>query len=228
MVEVSHIQKKYGKKEVLTDIHFQVNSGEIVAIVGNNGCGKSTLLQVLAGVLPSDRGDIFYFGQSTKKNKKAYKEYCGYVPQENPLLEELSVYDNLKLWGAGEKLEEKIIKQFQLEDMLFVPVEKLSGGMKRRVSILCAILHYPPVLLLDEPTIALDLYHKDSIREWLKEYKKKHGIIIMATHDEKEILDADRCFVMKEGILKEIPKGKCDMESIRKHIVSNEDILWNE
>lgn len=219
MVQVSHIQKNYGKKEVLKDIQFQINSGEIAAIVGKNGCGKSTLLQVLAGILPADSGDVFYFGQSSKKNKKAYSEYCGYVPQENPLLEELSVYDNLRLWGIGRKLEEKIIKQFQLEDMLFMPVEKLSGGMKRRVSILCAILHWPPVLLLDEPTIALDLYHKESIREWMKEYRKKNGIIIMATHDEKEILDADRCFVMKEGILQEIPKEKCDMEVIKGHIL---------
>lgn len=225
MVEVSHIQKKYGKKEVLRDITFQVNSGEVAAIVGKNGCGKSTLLQVLAGILSADKGDVLYFGQSTKQNKKAYKEYCGYVPQENPLLEELSVYDNLQLWGAGGKLDEAIIKQFQLEDMLLMPVEKLSGGMKRRVSILCAILHWPPILILDEPTIALDIYHKESIRDWMREYRKKKGIIIMATHDEKEIMEADRCFIMKEGILYEIPKGTCDMTTIREHIVESENII---
>ena len=107
MIEVSHIKKKYGKKQILTDISFQVECGECVAVVGKNGCGKSTLLQIMAGILRADGGSIRYFGQDTGKDKKAFRKYCGYVPQDNPLMEELTVKDNLKLWERGKTLPVK-------------------------------------------------------------------------------------------------------------------------
>ena len=72
-----------------------------------------------------------------------------------------------------------------------MPVQKLSGGMKRRLSIACALAKWPPILLLDEPTTALDLYYKDRIQSWIREYKKMNGIVIMTTHDEKEIMESD-------------------------------------
>lgn len=221
MIEVSHIKKKYGKKQILQDISFRVECGECVAVVGRNGCGKSTLLQIMAGILKADGGSIRYFGQDTGKNKKAFRKYCGYVPQENPLMEELSVKDNLKLWGAGKNAaSEKVIRQFQLEEILSVPVEKLSGGMKRRLSIACALLGWPPVLLLDEPTTALDIYYQENVRQWMGEYRKMNGIIVMTTHEEQEILMADRCLVMNDGKMLELVEDDICMQKIRGYIAS--------
>ncbi len=219
MIEVSHIKKKYGKKQILTDISFQVECGECVAVVGKNGCGKSTLLQIMAGILRADGGSIRYFGQDTGKDKKAFRKYCGYVPQDNPLMEELTVKDNLKLWGAGKNTScEEVIRQFQLGEILSMPVEKLSGGMKRRLSIACALLEWPPILLLDEPTTALDIYYQENVRQWMRQYRKMNGIIVMTTHEEKEILEADRCLVMHEGKMLELDGDVIDMGKIRGYI----------
>lgn len=207
MLEISGLAKKYGKKVILDNISFYADKKEQVAIVGKNGCGKSTLMRIMAGILKPDAGQMQYFGQDVRKNARLFQKYCGYVPQDNPLMEELSVRDNLKLWGGIRNAQtQELLKQFQLDEMLKMPVEKLSGGMKRRVSIVCAMLGYPPVMLMDEPTTALDLFYKESIHNWMRQYMEDEGIIIMTTHDEQEIIASDRCYVMKDGSLTELPQ----------------------
>ena len=161
MVEVSHISKRYGKKEVLTDITFTVMPGECVAVIGKNGCGKSTLLKILAGVLSPDGGNFSFF-KETKPRKR--NGFCGYVPQENPLMEQLSVKDNLYLWGGKNALQNQLLlEEFQMQEYLKIPVEQLSGGMKRRLSIVCALMKNPSVLLMDEPTASLDFFYKEHL-----------------------------------------------------------------
>ncbi len=217
MIEVARISKRYGKRVILEDISFQVKSGERVAIVGKNGSGKTTLLQIMAGVTRADVGEIRYFGENAAKSS-TFRKYCGYVPQDNPLLEELSVKDNLRLWSGANDMWKTVVAQFHLTDIMGQKVEKLSGGMKRRVSIACALLQNPPILILDEPTTALDIYYKDSILQWMDDYNKKNGIILMTTHEEKEILSADRCLVMHEGHMLEFSKDEISMQQIRNFI----------
>ena len=217
MIEVARISKRYGKRVILEDISFQIKSGERVAIVGKNGSGKTTLLQIMAGVTRTDAGEIRYFGENAAKSS-TFRKYCGYVPQDNPLLEELSVKDNLRLWSGVNDMWKTVVAQFHLTDIMGQKVEKLSGGMKRRVSIACALLQNPPILILDEPTTALDIYYKDSILQWMDDYNKKNGIILMTTHEEKEILSADRCLVMNEGHMLEFSKDEISMQQIRNFI----------
>lgn len=215
MIEVSHISKKYGKKQVLTDISFCAKTGECIAIVGKNGCGKSTLLQILSGVTKTDAGTIRYFGQDGT-SQKVIRSFCGYVPQENPLMDELSVRDNLRLWqGKDKRLTDSVVAEFRLEEIMRQKVKTLSGGMKRRLAIACALLKMPPIMIMDEPTTALDLYFKDSIEQWMKQYQSANGTIIMTTHDEAEIANADRCLIMQDGMLHEAQK-----ENIRQAILS--------
>lgn len=219
MIEVTNICKKYKKNQILQNISFQVNCGERVVIVGKNGCGKSTLMQILAGVIKPNGGTIRYFGQEPLQKNSLFRKYCGYVPQENPLMEELSVQDNLKLWGVtGTKQYEHILDSFQLRDLLRTKAGKLSGGMKRRLAIACALAEWPPILLLDEPTTALDIFYKESIEQWLKEYNRLNGIVIMTSHDESEILSANRCLVMHEGAFIELEKKDICMQKIREYI----------
>lgn len=215
MIKIEHIQKNYRKKKVLENISFSANCGECVAIVGRNGCGKTTLMQILAGVVRPDAGELIYFDRHPLKQPKLFRQYCGYIPQEMPLIEELTVKDNLRLWGAGcSKMYAQIIHYFSLENIMHMKVSKLSGGMKRRLSIACALAKWPPVLLMDEPTTALDLYYKESIWDWIKQYKAMNGIVVITTHDEKEIIESDRCLVMYEGTLREVPEEKRDISVI--------------
>ena len=212
MIEVKDIKKSYGKKQVLSNVSFSAESGQMIALIGRNGCGKSTLLQIMAGCLKKDAGQVLYYGHDTVKTE-VFRKFTGYVPQDNPFMEQLSVKDNLKLWKKGdEKQLKKAIAQFELKDILDQPVEALSGGMKRRLAIACALMNYPPVILLDEPTTALDFAHKDKIYQMLAQHKENNGIVVVATHDEEEIKAADRVLLMKNGVLSELKKEDISKE----------------
>lgn len=200
MIQVKNIAKAYGKQNILTDVSFSAEPGERVAIVGRNGCGKSTLLQILSGIMKPDAGELQYYNRFPLQDSKAFRELCGYVPQANPLLEELSVRDNLKLFGASSDIvKDPLLAGFELESIMNKPVGKLSGGMKRRVAIACAIHHIPSVLFMDEPTTALDIYYKQSIHDWMDYYRTNGGILIVATHDEAEIQACDQCIFIENG-----------------------------
>ena len=129
--------------------------------------------------------------------------------------------DNLKLWGVWQsEHRELLLSSFELEELLKTEVRKLSGGMKRRLSIACALAQWPPILLLDEPTTALDLYYKDNIQQWLMQYRSMNGIVLLTSHDENEILSCDRCLIMKQGKLTELTGEDLTIEEIRKEIIT--------
>lgn len=201
MIEVKNVCKKYRTKTILNNVNFTVEPGDYVAIIGTNGCGKSTLLKILSGSIKPDSGKVSYFGHDLIRSSPKAKSFCGYVPQGNPLMEELSVEDNLKLWELKKNSRYNVIKEFSLQDMLKMQVSKLSGGMKRRLSIACAIVNMPSILLLDEPTAALDLYYQSMIRQWLDDYSNANGTIIMVTHEAAEIMRANKKLFMKDGNL---------------------------
>lgn len=108
MIEIKQIQKKYKKKAVLTDINLDVQEGSCVGILGGNGSGKSTLLSILAGVQKADNGSFLWGGADLFKNEKIREEILGYVPQGNPLMEELTAWDNLRLWYEKDELKKEL------------------------------------------------------------------------------------------------------------------------
>ena len=209
MIIIDGIRKKY-KKYILEDISFSVEKGQCVGILGANGCGKSTLLSIMAGTKKSSGGRIIYNGMDVAKNKNIFTEYIGYVPQENPLIEELSVNDNLKLWYSNSKKDLKkdflngVPYMLGLDEVKNITVGKLSGGMKRRVSIAAALSNDAPILILDELSAALDLVCKKEIREYLTHYLKQNGTIVMTTHEEDEIALCNRLLIMKDGRISEV------------------------
>ena len=178
-------------------------------------------MQILAGAIRPDAGEISFFGKNPLQKRTYFRKYVGYVPQEPPLIEELTVKDNLKLWGVWQsEHRELLLSSFELEELLKTEVRKLSGGMKRRLSIACALAQWPPILLLDEPTTALDLYYKDNIQQWLMQYRSMNGIVLLTSHDENEILSCDRCLIMKQGKLTELMGEDLTIEEIRKEIIT--------
>lgn len=193
MIELRDLYKSYGKKKVLEGISFTAHAGELIAIVGRNGSGKSTLLKIMAGIIKPDSGEISYYDKDVLKNPKIIRRLCGYLPQTDPLMEDLTVRDNLRLWGANKKnLTRDLLEEFMLEDILKLPVKKLSGGMKRRVSFVAATIHKPAILLLDEPTLALDMENRYIIRGWIENYRKRNGIVLMVSHEREEIQFSDQ------------------------------------
>ncbi|MDE5679619.1 MAG: ABC transporter ATP-binding protein, partial [Lachnospiraceae bacterium] len=177
-------------------------------------------LNILAGLRRADKGMIAFDGVAAdcvvqgrqrppKGSGQLFIHYTGYVPQESTLIPELSVRDNLLLWyGDREVLERELAEGFLymlgLSELCSQKVGKLSGGMKKKVSIGCALAGHPPILLLDEPGAALDLPGKAKIREYLQRYKGMGGTVLLATHEETELDICDKLYALKEGRCREI------------------------
>ena len=204
-LSVGNICKSYRKNKVLRGITFTAAGGECVGVVGKNGCGKSTLLSILAGVQKRDAGEFALDGHDLFSSSEWLRRNVGYVPQGTPLIDELSARDNLLLWYSREQLknelENGVLAALGVEGFMGVRVSEMSGGMKKRLSIGCAMFTHPPVLLLDEPCAALDLECKERIIEFLRDYKRRGGILVLASHDHTELELCDKWFVMREGVL---------------------------
>ena len=204
-VQISHIQKSYRRKPVLKDINLKAQGGSCIGILGSNGCGKSTLLSILAGVLRQDGGEFLCDGKDLFRDAALRSRLVGYVPQGTPLIEELSARDNLLLWYAPGQLEQEldngVLKLLGIDEFLKTPVNKMSGGMKKRLSIGCSVAGRPPILLLDEPTAALDLVCKERIAQYLHRYKKSGGLLLLTTHDVLELELCDAWYISRDGVL---------------------------
>lgn len=204
-VEIKSISKKFGRRTVLQDITLNIEAGKCIGILGANGCGKSTLLSILAGVQASNGGSFLCDGVDLLKDARKRSKLVGYVPQGTPLIHELTAWDNLLLWydraALKAELENGVLKLLGIGEFLKVTVSKMSGGMRKRLSIGCAMAKKPPILLLDEPTAALDLACKQNIDEYLQHYKKAGGILLLTTHDVMELAMCDEWYIIRDGVL---------------------------
>lgn len=204
-IELAGIQKSYHKKRILENVSLTVESGSCVGILGGNGSGKSTLLSSLAGVQKADAGAFLYAGEDLFKNSKLRTKVLGYVPQGNPLIAELTAWDNLRMWYDRKTLQKElsdgVLAMLGIDSFLKVPVSKMSGGMQKRLSIGCAVAQKPKILLLDEPSAALDLVCKERIYNYFKKYTEEGGTLILTTHDIQEVQLCDKCYILKQGKL---------------------------
>lgn len=207
MLTGTDLEKKYGKKKILCGVSFEAKAGECIGIAGANGCGKTTLLSILAGVVQPDRGSICFDGEEAVGKSRVFARCAAFVPQENPLIPELSAWDNYRLWFRGDKrsLEESLSsgigKTMGLSGFLKTPAGKLSGGQKKRLSIAAALSRKAKVLILDEPGAALDLEAKETILSYLEEYRAQGGTVILTSHELTELAVCTRLFILKEGHL---------------------------
>ena len=205
--EIQNIQKRFGRKQVLNGVSLAADPGTCVGIVGKNGSGKSTLLSILAGILKPDGGKVTWGGDDLLSSPKKLADTIGYVPQGTPLFDELTALDNLRLWYAGKSrdlaqdLKDGVPAMLDIPSFLHVPVRQMSGGMKKRLSISCAMAHRPPVLLLDEPSAALDLSAKAAIHAYFREFTRQGGILLLSTHDAPEFELCDKLYLLKDGAL---------------------------
>ncbi|MCQ2456290.1 MAG: ABC transporter ATP-binding protein [Clostridia bacterium] len=207
-LKVRNVNKKYGRNVILDGVSFDAVSGECVGLIGGNGSGKSTLLGILAGVTRAESAEFLCDGEDLLKNPKKRASVVGYVPQGVPLFDELSARDNLLLWYGRKKMEEEledgVLGLLGIGEFLRVKVGSMSGGMKKRLAIGCAVYNDPKILLLDEPSAALDLICKEKILSYLKNFTDNGGV---ATHDVGEIEFCDRLLVLKDRQLSPVEYG---------------------
>jgi ABC-2 type transport system ATP-binding protein len=183
-ITVSGIRKGYRRHTVLREVSFTAGNGDCIGVLGGNGTGKSTLLRTLAGVIRPDGGKFLWNDIDLMHDDARREAFVGYVPQGTPLLQELSAKDNLRLWYDSESLarslDEGVLKLLGVDKFLKTPVFRMSGGMKKRLSIGCAVAHDPRILLLDEPSAALDLVCRERILDYLEAFRKRGGIVILS------------------------------------------------
>lgn len=214
-IEFCNVTKRYDDQLAVDKADFSIQAGEIFGLLGPNGAGKSTLIAMLCGIVEMDKGDIKVGGYSIKKDPKKVKKAIGYVPQELAIFENLSIWDNLDYFAGMYHLKGKIKKE-RIEEALEVTglkerrkdkVKKLSGGMKRRLNIACAILHHPEVLIMDEPTVGIDPQSRNHILEFSRQLNRENGTtIIYTSHYMEEIQSlCDKLIILDEG--KEVIKG---------------------
>lgn len=208
MIKIMNISKFHGKKCSLHDVTLSIEKGIIYGLLGPNGAGKSTLLSILATISQPASGHVEIHGYDLGKQTKEVREHIGYVPQDVALWEHLSVKENFVLWGkfAKRKVSEEelyvLCRTVHLQDKWDEKVSRLSGGMKRKLNIAVALIHDPDVLLMDEPTVGIDIQSKLEINQYLRELARLGKTIVYTTHDINEILYlCDRICILKNGAI---------------------------
>lgn len=174
--------------------NLKIAEGERFGLFGPNGSGKTTLMNLMTGLLPFKVGSIELLGNEIQKHDKSINKIFGFIPQDLSFYQELSPAENLEFFGAWSGLHRQEIKirTKELFDILGLtevrdtPVQKLSGGMKRRVNLAIGVIHNPRILLLDEPTVGVDVQTKIAIINYLKELNKNGSTLIYTSHQLSE------------------------------------------
>lgn len=195
-IEVKNLTKRFSDKLVLDNISLKIEEGEIFGLLGPNGAGKSTLINLMVGLIKADNGDVIVGGHSINKSPIKVREQIGVVPQEIALFEALNARDNLEYWGGlyglrGETLKKRIDEAIQiagLEGNLKKKVKTYSGGMKRRLNVVAAMMHRPEILIMDEPTVGVDPQSRNHIFQVVKEMNNNYKTtIIYTSHYMEEV-----------------------------------------
>ena len=210
MLKLDGVFVKYKKRTILSDVCIKAVPGEVIGLLGANGSGKSTLLSVIAGAKKAEKGEIIIDDIIFSEKPDEYRKFIGYVPQENPLIAELSCLDNLRIWSSlgKDELRELIgnppLAILGVHKFADKKVKDLSGGMKKRLSITATLITNPQVLLMDEPFAALDMVAKHDIMEYIDTYKRAGGTVVVASHEEMVLDFCDRIYFIHNTLIEEI------------------------
>lgn len=209
LLEIQNIVKRYNKQNVVDDISLSIESGDVIGVLGENGAGKSTFMGMVATLIKPTSGDILYNGESIVRKPNIIRGKIGYVPQDIALYEELSGLDNLKYWARTYHISCNIIKQ-AIEDVIKVigldeqkikkKVASYSGGMKRRLNIGIALLNNPEIIIMDEPTVGIDIISKEEILRVISNLNKEGKTVIYAAHYFEELEQiCNKICIIKNG-----------------------------
>jgi ABC-type multidrug transport system ATPase subunit len=198
-LDVEHLAKAYGRRQVLKDVTFRIRLGEIAGITGENGCGKSTLLNVIVGRLQADAGRIVHSGE------------LGYCPQELLIFESLTVEENLRYFATGYGLHQRdavwqdsatnLLDRFRCSQYMRTPVSRLSGGTKQKLNLILAFLHSPDLLVLDEPYAGFDWETYLQFWEYARELRAEGKSILVVAHLVFDSAQLNAVYRLNGGVL---------------------------
>lgn len=204
-VEIESLSKNYGKIVALKDINLNVPVGSIYGLVGPNGAGKTTLIKALVGAIKADSGKIKIIGLDPVHDKWTLRKQIGYMPQIPALYDDLSAKRNIMFFGGGhhvpalEKKTAEILAFAELANRSNDLVRTFSGGMKKRVSLCCALIHQPKIVFLDEPTAAIDPHLKLESWNLFRRLAKSGVTLFISTHLMDEALLCDKITILSNG-----------------------------
>lgn len=218
---IENLTKRYkgNTQAAINNVSLEIPEGRIFGLLGPNGAGKTTMIRILSGLLAPTSGKITIGGHSLKHDKAAIKKLIGVVPQEIALYPTLTAWENLVIYGGISGLKRRELRDrinywlqvFGLEKSRDHQVRNFSGGMKRRLNLIAGIIHNPRILILDEPTVGVDVHSKNVIIENLFEINRKGTTIIYTSHylEEAENLCSylaiiDEGIIIKRGTLNDI------------------------
>ena len=207
MIEIRNLYKNYGNVKAVQGINFSISDGEIVGFLGSNGAGKSTTLKILSGYLSPSHGEVSINNLDIVKNSNEIKEIIGYLPESNPLYDDMMVYDLLEFTSKIRNIPsnefkaalDRVVNQCGLNGILHKSVRACSKGYKQRVGLACAMIHDPKILILDEPVTGLDPNQIVEIRKLIKNLGKEK-LVLMSSHILQEIeATVDRIIIIDNG-----------------------------
>src|ERR1700731_440365 len=219
ILEAIEISKSYGARVALDNVSLAVKPGEIAGLLGPNGAGKTTTLSILSTLMMPDRGRVLIDGKPAKSDPRALGRMLGLVPQSLALYPTLSAAQNVwhfaRMQGLShdEAVEscKRVLEEAGLADRADDPMHSFSGGMKRLLNLACGIVHRPPVLLLDEPTVGVDLQSREQLLTRIRHYADAGAGVIYSTHYMEEaericdrVLLIDRGKLIAEGDLEKV------------------------
>ncbi|HSD07727.1 ABC transporter ATP-binding protein [Flavobacterium sp.] len=225
VVSVKQINKSYAKHKALDNISFEVKSGELFGIIGPDGAGKTTLFRILTTLLLPDSGEVSVVGLDVVKNFREIRNHVGYMPGRFSLYQDLTVEENLNFFATV--FNTTIEENYHLIEDIYKQIEPfkdrcagaLSGGMKQKLALSCALIHKPSVLFLDEPTTGVDPVSRKEFWEMLKRLQKQGIAILVSTPYMDEATLCDRIALITEGKILKI-------ETPENIIKQFDNILW--
>lgn len=204
-VSCTGLKKSYGEVVAVDGLDLEVHSGECFGLLGPNGAGKTTTIEILEGLLEPDAGTVEILGMHWGSDDREIRQRLGVQLQETKLAEKLSVEETVRLFCSffeRSRTVDEVLDVVQLQEKRRAWVSKLSGGQLQRLSVACALVNYPDLLFLDEPTTGLDPQSRRKLWELVLEFKREGGTVLMTTHymEEAERL-CDRVAIVDQGVI---------------------------
>ena len=230
VVKITNLVKRYKELIALDNFSLEIKEGEVFGLLGPNGSGKTTTINCLLSLLKYDKGEIEVFGEKMGANKNDIKRRIGVVSQNVAVFDELTVQENIEYF-CGLYIKDKAKRKQYVEDAInFVDIsdfrkfypKKLSGGLLRRLNIACGIAHKPDLIILDEPTVAVDPQSRNKILEGITELNKAGATIIYTSHYMEEVEQiCSQILIMDKG--KMVAKGTS--EELKSKIKNTENVI---